>query len=72
MISLTQIVSQNIFGKTFGINLTERKISKGPAAVGETLDRSFATEGKNDVSVDRPDILKDINEAPEATRKLEA
>lgn len=59
------------------MTLTERKISQSPAArltfsVGETLDLSFGIECQNDVSVDRPDMAKDINEAPEATTKIEA
>lgn len=40
-------------------------------SVGETLDLSFGIECQNDVSVDKPDMVKDNNEAPEATKNID-
>lgn len=41
-------------------------------SAGDTSDLSFKIECRNDVSVDRPDNMKDVNEAPEASAEIEA
>lgn len=74
-------IDSNSVVQYFGENLwddSDRKKNKPKPcgrltfSVGETSDLSFGIECQNDVSVDRPDMAKDINEAPEATTKIEA
>ncbi|KAK2823753.1 hypothetical protein Q7C36_020353 [Tachysurus vachellii] len=69
-------ITKFLEGKTFG--MTDRKKNqRNPCghfsfSVGETLDRSFGIECQNDVCVDRPDKVKDINESPEETAEIES
>lgn len=78
IVSLTQMARRAIFlGKTFWDDSDGKKNKREPCghltfSAGETQDLSCEIECQNDVSVDRPVKVKDINEAPEATTKMEA
>lgn len=68
---------ENFLGKSLWDNFDRKKNKRKPCghltfSAGDTLDLSFKIECQNDVSVDRPDRVKDVNEDPEATTEIEA